>query len=268
MKNKRIDLRTSETDTLYLDRAEKNLEEQTGQKQNTSKTIRAAVQQLAENKPDLFFINRPALRDMDKNIEQGRARLQAVINEFLKVTGKYMTIAELQNCVSGLRRNFLAPNNEFVRELVITKLIEGKSSEIVGLQLNEAKLRELVVIPDLSDLLAAVEQIMFLPMVNYQEVFYWNCYSVTDGKVIINPEEVEKVKDLFRCYADTPEHKKKLSLVRGLCEYLNKFLTDKSLSPEKLNIPGVCYYDAESKRFEPSEQYVKFGLTPTLTFIH
>jgi hypothetical protein len=259
MKSDQINLRTSSEDRELIKQAAKKL--QPGQKQNVSKTIRAAVELVANQVPDLFFINRPAIRDIDKNIEQGRAKLQVVINEFNAVTGKTLTIDELQKFVFDGRSKYMVPNYDYIREQVTTKLIEGKSGEIVGLQLSEAKLRELVVIPDLSLLMEAVKDIGNVSMVMFREMFYWNAYQISDGKVIIIPEQVELIKNQFRCYAETAQERQKLVKVRNLCRILDSFIED-SISPEKLNIAGLCYFDLESGRFEPSEQYIKFGLTP------
>jgi hypothetical protein len=260
MKTEQINLRTSPEDKELIKQAAQKL--QPGLKQNASKTIRAAVELAANQEPELFFINRPAIRDIDKNIEQGRAKLQVVINEFNAVTcvntGKTLTINELQKFVFDGRSKYMVPDYEYIRELVTTKLIEGKS-EIVGLQLSEAKLRELVVVPDLSVLMEAVEDIGNVSMVMFREMFYWNCYAITDGKVIIIPEQVEQVKNFFRSYAETAQERQKLARVRNLCRVLDSFLND-TISPEKLNIREVCYYDSESGRFEPSEFFIKYGL--------
>lgn len=233
-----------------------------GRKPNASKTIRAAVELAANHEPELFLVNRPAIRQIDKNIEAGRDKLQTVINEFKAVTGKVLTMVELQTFVEGSRRRYLAPKFETIRELVITKLIEGKGGEVAGIQLSEAKLRELVILPDLTNLMAAVEDVVNVPEVNYQEIFYWHCYHVAEGKVTIIPEQVEQVKNQYRCFAMTSQERTKLSRVKGLCNSLNTFIEDTDLtpSPSRLDVKGVCYYDPESRRFEPSEQYIKFGL--------
>lgn len=262
-KDKRIDLKASAEDEKMLQKAASIMGET-----KVSKVIFNSVKNFAEQEPELFFCNRVAIRQVDQNIESGRVKLQSVQDEFLKITGKELTIHELQTLVSDSRSRYLAPNGDVIRELVITKLIDGKASEIQGIQLSEAKLREFVVIPDLSDLMIAIEQIMNVPEVNFREVFHWNAYEAIEGKISVIPVQVEMIKDSFRFYASTPSERQKLAKVRNLCETLTKFLDDKSIPPEKLNFDGVCYFDPESNRFEPSEQYVKFGITRPIIFNH
>ena len=257
MKTDQINLRTSPEDRELIKQAAKKL--QPGQKHNTSKTIRTAVELAANQVPDLFFINRAAIRHIDKNIVQGQINLQSFISEFQAVAGKLSTLDEVQGLFGKGRYKFGVADHDAIKELVINKLVEGKSTEIGGLILSEAMLKSLVVLPDLAAVFDSADRVFNVPMVLFQERFYWNCYAITEGKLIILPEEVEKIKNQYRCYAETAHERQKLAKVRKLCRVLDSFI-DGSISPEKLDIRNVCYFEPESGRFEPSECYVKYGL--------
>jgi hypothetical protein len=211
-------------------------------------------------RPELFFINRSAIRQIEQNIVQGQTNLQSFISEFQSVTEKPINFYEAQGLFGTGRTKFGVADHDAIKELVINKLVEGKSTSVGGLLLSESILKSLVVLPDLNPLFEIADNVFNIPELVYQERFYWNCYQITDGKVIIIQEQIEQIKNQFRCYAETLEERQKLAKVRNLCRTLDSFLTDTKISPEKLNIKEVCYFDAESNRFEPSEYYVKYGL--------
>lgn len=259
MKTKRIDLRASAEDSQLIIKASKKLHP--GRKYNQSRTIRSAIEMAADAQPELFFCNRVALHQVDANIEKGAVKLQTVVDEFKAVTaGKVLTMTELENFVFTGSTKYMAPKFDVIREFVVTKLIEGKAGEVAGLQLSEAKLRELVVLPELSNLMSAVADIGNVPLIQWREAFYWPCYHIAEGIVTIVPEQVETAKNMFRCYAATSDERTKLAKVRNLCRALDSFLDDRELMPSRLGINGVCYFDSESRRFEPAEYYIKYGL--------
>lgn len=261
MKTGTIGLRTSTEDVKIIKKAGEKLRQETGKKPMTSRVIMQAVKTFAASSPDLFFVNRPAIRDADANIEQGKKLLQALLDQFAAVVpGITVTADEAQGFFGMGRSKFGVADHGTIKEFVLNKLVEGKATSVGGLQLSESMLKSLVVLPDLAPLFIAADNVFNVPMVAFQELFYWNCYAITEGKVIIMPEEVEKVKNTFRCYADTLLERQRLAKVRNLCRVLDSFLDDKTLTPSRLNIQSVCYFDEESARFEPNEFYVKFNL--------
>jgi hypothetical protein len=269
-----LNLKTTPEDELIIQKARENFSAATGKKETVSKTIRKGLEHLANTpppsaKPELFYINRRAIRDVDTNIEQGRANLQNFFDEFLIVTsGLPISLNEIQGLFGTGRTNYGVCNKPALRELIIDKLIEGKSTSVGGLKLSEEMLRSLVILPDLENLHEAGDRIFDLPMVNYRDVFYWQVYEIKEDKINIITTEVERVKDGFRAFASTPLERQKLSKVRELCELLGKLIENQVFNPEKLNIKGLCYWDKESARFEPDQQYIKFGLQETLIFTH
>jgi len=243
---------------MNLEKAAKRLHKQTGEKQNTSKTIRTAVELAANQEPELFFCNRVALRQVDTNIEAGRAMLQTIIDQ-CQTIGVPVSIDEIQSWYGFGRSNLMVKNTEAIREMLMSKLFDVQRIKYPGLQFS----RDNVLIPDLTELMEAAGKLIYIPEVAYREVgVCWNCYQVADGKVIILPEQTELIKNQFRAYATTPEQRAKLARAKTLCRALDAFVGDKDVQPEKLNIIGLCYFDPESGRYEPSDQYIKFGLTP------
>jgi hypothetical protein len=260
-KTKRIDLRASDADQEILRAAAAKL----GAK-NLSKTILTSVENFINAELETFFVNRPALKQCDLNIEKGRAGLQLFIDVFYEACGKLLTLTEAQSLFSMSVKRWGVADKNAIKELVITKLLEGKSTVIGGIELSETKLRELVILPNLEPLFEASDAVFNVPWVNYKEQFYWHAYQIQDNQVSIIPGEVEKVKAQFRCTAETPHQLQKLAKAKKLCQDLNAILDGEVFSPTKLEIPGLCYYDSESKKYEPSENYVLYGLQETQVF--
>lgn len=258
MKNKLINIRTSEEDRAALNRAAVKLSEQTGKKANVSKTILAAVKVVADLKPELFFCNRQAIRDLDNNIEAGRKLLQSLVDELAKAApGITVTIADISRWFGTGRNDFMVAKTIAIRDFVISALFEMQREKYPDLQFN----RENIIAPDLSEVLEAAAKMISVPSVNWRETgIFWSAYEIAGGTVTVIPAKAEEIKNQFRCYAETPEERQRLSKVRELCERMNAFIKGESFDPARLNIPDVCHYDHESGRFEPSELYVKFSL--------
>jgi hypothetical protein len=119
---------------------------------------------------------------------------------------------------------------------------------------------------DLSNLFAAADELSNVPPINLHDEFHWNAYQVSECKVTIIPEQVEKLKENYRYYANSPAELQKLAKVKLLCEYLNSFLTDPEVLADR--IFTLVYFDQEAAKFAPSGAYVKFNLTPQIFFTH
>jgi len=257
-KTKRIDLRASEQDEKNILRAAEKLGTS-----KISETIFNSVAEISNTEPELFLINRTAIRQLQANIEQGLKLLQDIVSQFLKI-GISISIEEIQSFYGAGRLSFMIPNQEVIREMIISKLFVAQRDRYPGLQFQ----RDNIQVPDLTELLEIAGRLINVPEVANREVgIYWNCYEIVEGKINIIPEQVEHFKNQFRAYASTPDQRAKLAKVKTLCRALDAFMSDKDIPPEKLNIPGVCFYDLESGRFEPSDQYVLYSLTKkNLTF--
>jgi hypothetical protein len=257
-KDLRTEIRVSAEDLALLKKAAKKLQAETGRKSLTSRVIINSVKEYAEAEPEVFFCNRVALRQVDTNIEAGRVMLQAILDQCLAI-GVTVNLDEIQLWY-GTGRQFMVSNKEAIKEMIINRLFE-KQKHLWGLQFS----RENILVPDLTDLIEAAGKLIHIPEINFREVgILWDCYSVTVGQISVIPEQIEIVKSQFRAIASTPAERAKLNKVKTLCRALDAFIG--SVSPEKLNIPGVCYYDSESNRFEVSETFVKYGLIPNFKF--
>jgi hypothetical protein len=229
----------------------------TGGKVNVSKVLFHSVKEYVSQEPELFFCNRNAIRQAELNIEAGREKLQAVIDRCRDI-GVTVTMQQIQSWYGTGRASFMVASEEAIRETVISLLLEKQLVKYPGLQFT----RDNVKVPDLEPLFDAAREIIYLPDVNYREVgVYWSSFSISEGRVNVIPEEVEKVKEQFRCYATTPEQREKLARIKALCRALDAFMKGKDVPYENIVLKGICHFDSETGRYEPSEQYIRFGLT-------
>jgi hypothetical protein len=177
--------------------------------------------------------------------------------------GKKQTITKTVR--AGLEKIAAMPDDRpvlfFIDRVNIKKVDENisKGLELLQMVLDEFKAvaGDNLRVPDMTQLFDKAQNLMYVPMVAFKDVFFWQCYRAVDGKAEIIPEEVEEVKNQFRASAITPEEKSRLGLVMDLVKALDKFLDYKPVNPEKLTIPGVVIYDAEANRFAPGERFVK-----------
>jgi hypothetical protein len=187
----------------------------------------------------------------------------------LKVTeGKPITMNEIQKMFGTSQKKFMVLDRHSLKELIIDKMLAGQSKSVGNLKLDESGLRSLIIVPDLENLFEVGDRVFEVPMVAYRDVFYWQVYEINEGQIVIIPNEVEKVKNQFRASAETPHELKKLSKVRDICKKFDMLLEGEIIDPEKLNVKGLLYYDSESGKFEPDQQFIKYGLQKTLVFTH
>jgi hypothetical protein len=103
------------------------------------------------------------------------------LNEFQAFTGSLITLAELQLLFGTGRRDSGIVNIEALKKLVITKLVQGKSTSVGGSQLSEEMIKSMMIIPELTALKDAA---------------------------------FENIKNGFRCAAIAPTEKMKLGPIR------------------------------------------------------
>ena len=117
MKKNQLNIRVSPEDKETLAAATEKLEQQTGQRLDASKTIRESIRRVAEDKPDLFFANRPALRDLSINLESGRVQLQKIV-DYCKEIGIAVTLNEIESWFGSGRKTLMVTNREAITESV------------------------------------------------------------------------------------------------------------------------------------------------------
>lgn len=254
MKDNKVIVRTSEEDEQILKQAAENLSVMTNEKPSLSKAIRAGVKILADQdpgKPDLFYVNRQALKDFQSHLEYSVRCLQEIHDEYVRMLGFSPTMTQIESWFGGLRSNFMVPSNAAIKEGILDILFERQRDRYPGLQFS----RENIPLPDMEKLFDLCGQLIFAPTIQGREYFFWRCYMIESGKVIENLEEVEALKNgMWRIYADSPEEKARLATVRKLCDILN---TIKVTVPSMFNLPGLVTYDTEAGIYYPEAGYVK-----------
>jgi hypothetical protein len=253
MKENTVNIRTSEEDKENLKQAAENLSILNDEKPSISKAIREGVKLLAEQdpiKPELFYVNRRALRDLEANLDYGMKHLQAIYDEYLKAIGTPPTMEEIQGWFGENKSNFLVANAALIRESIVQKECVKHRTEVPWLQFDPDK----IILPDLDPLHEVCGELIFIPEIEHREKMYWQCYRIVKDKIELIPEAIEAVKNQWRVYAITPDEKARLAGIRKLCILMD---TIRLSNPAQLNIPGFAVYDNEAGVFTPTESYIK-----------
>ena len=253
MKDNTINIRASEEDQVDLQKAAENLSILTDKKPSISKTIRAGVKILAEDdptKPTLFYVNRKALRDLDIHMDYAMVHLQAIYDCYLSTIGTPPTFEEIESWFGTFTSNFMVPNKDLIRESILQKKYLEQKALYPGLQFNYDN----VILPDLESLNEIAGQLIFGPLVDRRETFFWNCYRIVKDKIELIPDACEAVKNAWRVYAISPDEKTRLAGIRKLCILMDSIRLS---NPSAMNIPGFVIYDTEAGVYTPMEHYVK-----------
>lgn len=248
---------TSEEDKVNLKQAAENLSILTDEKSSLSKAIREGVKLLAETdpaKPELFYVNRQALRDLELNLSYGQKHLQLIIDEYKKAIGSYPTIEEIPGWFGAYRSNYLVTNTELIREGIVLKIYNEERTKCQKLGLNLQFTTDNVALPDLDPLFEVCGQLIFIHEINNMEIMLWQCYHIESGKVEIIPEALEIVKNSWRVYAVTLEEKARLAVIRKIAALMD---TIKLTNPAQMIISGFVAWDDEAGVYTAVESYVK-----------
>jgi hypothetical protein len=251
MKDNTIRIRTSEEDEVDLQKAAENLSILTDEKPSVSKAVRAGLKILAEtdpNAPILFHVNRKALRDLEMNLDDGQTKLQAIIDEYVKVMGTPPTLDNIESWFGANRSDFLVTRKAVLDDHISTKIFEQSREKYKGVHFDNIDM------PNCDDLLEACNQLIFVHEVDNSEMLCWQCYQIISGKVELIPEAVEVIRSRFRQYATTPDEKARLKTVMAVCDILSKL---KLANPSMLNIPGFLAYDGEAGIYSPLDHFIK-----------
>jgi len=212
-----------------------------------------ALKQAAENLgngPDLFYVNRNALRALEGNLLYGLSHIQAIIDEYFVVVGEFPIMEEVESWFGKGRSDFLVPNKEVIRAEILDKLIDKHREQYPTMLVDV----ERIILPPLDKLFELCGQIIFVPAIEFKEAFYFQCYSIIVGKVELLPFEVELTKNSWRQTAITAEEKERLQQVRKICELMG---TLKIMNHSRFDVPGLLFWDSESGVYSAREDYVK-----------
>ena len=266
MKDEQINLKISAEEKTLLRKAARNLNFETGRKENVSEAVRHAVKKYAEidlTKPECFFIDRESIRRLDQIVNYGLIYLQKFIDEFKAVNGQTLTLTELETTLEGLGKLGSKQILESaIREMVLQKSYQALKAKHPDLKIEYSSVPD----QDLTALFEAAGELDLIPelRIGTRPVIFWQCYSLNGGKISIIPEALEKLKNNHRFYASTPPELQKLQKVKALCQVLNEIMEDPEVLADK--IFTLVYFDQEAARWSPSGAYIKYNLQPQILF--
>jgi len=178
---------------------------------------------MKNGEPILYSQNLPRINDVKINLTYSQKLIQNAVTEFSKIAP--VTVSEIQ----GLFNNLRVTQIDRLEELVKNRLVEGKEGNIIGLQLDKERLKELIVLPDLTGIIEALDKFSLgieSETITAPDVIYWTYYSIDkNNKVKIAADAMEILTKSFKAYAETKEEKQRLADVLKLCDALTDFKT-------------------------------------------
>jgi hypothetical protein len=211
---------------------------------------------MKNNEPVLYSQNLSRINDVKINLSYCQKLIQNAVTEFNKIAP--VTVRELE----GLFNNLRVTQIDRLEELVKNKLVEGKEGNISGLQLDTERLKELIVLPDLTGIIAALDKFSLMiesETISAPDVIYWDFYSIDkNGKVKIAADAMDILTKNYKMYAETTEQKQRLTDVLKICETLKQFsITNPGINPSEIcNNNLVEFADNE---FLPGPQFISTG---------
>jgi hypothetical protein len=211
-----------------------------------------------KNEPILYSQNLSRISDVRKNLSYCQKLIEATITEFLKLE-VHITLIELKSLFGAYRVADIATITEFIKG----KMVEGKEGSIKGLQIDTEALKNLVIVPDISALMASLsefEKAIDSETVFAPDVIYWDFYKIDKtGKVTIAADAMEILTKSFRAYAETKEEKQRLSDALNICETLKQFcISNPGINPGEICNPKLVEF-GNNNEFLPSPQFVNSG---------
>jgi len=210
----------------------------------------------------LYAENKDQIANLEMSVNYGKGLIENSIAEWNRICPvNTLTLDELHSFIGADPLRLPLP--EKVDSLLREKLVTGKKLSFEGIALNAEKLKELLVMPDLTGFIASLSK--FKDPIPYKvfamhDYIYWEYYQIEAGKVQILTEGVESYKNSFREYAETAEEIERLKSILPVCKAMTEFM---KLNPKITDCAWIStnlmIYDAEGLFFYPSYAFVKYN---------
>lgn len=174
-----------------------------------------------KNEKVLYATNVNRIQDVELNLNYCQKLIQSAIDEFNKIAP--ITINQLEGLFDQYHRVDLDKLDEFLR----SELVKGKAGIIQGLEIDTEKLKELIILPDATDLIKILSEFantVESKTITAPDTIYWQFYSIDkNNKVKISSDALDILTQSFKFYASTPEEIQRLNNVTKLREAVNAF---------------------------------------------
>jgi len=202
-----------------------------------------------------------AIASLEMAVNHGKELIDNSIVEWDKISPIGLTLDELHSFISPEPMRLPLP--EKVDSLLREKLITGKKLSFEGIKLNAEKLKELLVMPDVTEFITSLSKFKDpIPSKTFSitECIYWKYYRIVNGKVIILTKDVEAHKDTMREYAITADEIERLKTTLPLCEALTAFMkANPTIHDIDFVSKNLMNYNEKERSFNPGAGFVKYN---------
>lgn len=217
-----------------------------------TQTLKPAI----ETKRKPYWQNHFAIRNIEMNLNHTFKLIQDAIAS----SPVSISLDELKSCIGP--DPYRKADLNIVESLIRRKILENVDMEqlkIMGLKMDENKVKGLIAIPKYSEFAGKLKKFSeIMPSVGISNnTLYWECFSLVDGIVSMDIQEVEKLKDAYRDYAINEEQQERVDRLQAICDLLNSLVKDyPELNPALMEIPDLVLADIKGV-FCPHDRFVK-----------
>lgn len=198
-----------------------------------------------------FFVHPQSLREIDSNIERTAALIREVIPVWQFLSDTPLTIDLLREFTTG------GQVDTGRIELMLKRELAAKAN-LTSPYFDQYKVLDLMKTPDMGALVDLLKEFSGIMGPGFRFAVYWNCFAIDGDQVKILADQVERQKDLFRSYADTPEEADRLTLARGIIDGMDRLRAKfPDIPAYKFVIYGLV--TEQEGQLMPSEMFVKSG---------
>lgn len=204
-----------------------------------------------KNQKKPFFILLQAVRDIERNIEKTAALIREVIPVWQFLSDQPLTIELLQEFTAGGQ-----VATEKIK-LMLKRELAAKAN-LTSPYFDQAKVLDMMATPEIGALVDLLEEFSKIMAPGFRQVVYWQCFAIEGDQVKILPDLVERIKDQYRSFADTPEEVDRLALANGIIEGMDR-LREKfpDIPASKFILYGLV--TEQEGQLMPSEIFVKYA---------
>ena len=204
-----------------------------------------------------LYVNQQAIDEQTEAVETAKVLVQELCDK-MKEAHAYPTLTHLYNIIG--RTMFLkTQDKEFekylegeIKNLIISQKSNDAPIEVIGLPVNEEKLKELISIPNYKD----IENIV-LSFDHGTREGLTKYLVLSDNQIDFVPDYKEQITEKNTTYAYGAKQIEAATKLKALRDGLNDWIDFSGVEADTDNIRGLKPSEMSPKHFEVDENYIE-----------
>ena len=178
--------------------------------------------------------------------------LNELLTEWEAITGTQIKDSELKTLTNG--------NADELKNFLFDKLTDGqKDFTLFGKKIIKAKALEMIEAPDITPIEKQIKRLRETN--NYRSIGYEpERFLIKNGKAEIKPDALEKLKDGYTIYAETPQELERLEKLTIIFELIKSMHESEIMPMNNTNdLCEIIFYNNIARKFTLNHNYIKNG---------